>query len=89
MTLPRGLRGSLTAAARLPQGQYKEKLASMGADGFMLSRMEAEDLEDVVPDKAHRLKIVEAAKEAMISNPTAKSGARQDYGRVLGHDRDD
>ena len=50
---------------------------------------EAEDLEDVVPDKAHRLKIVEAAKEAMISNPTAKSGARQDYGRVLGHDRDD
>ena len=35
----------LTAAACLPQGQYKEKLANMGADGFMLSRMEAEDLE--------------------------------------------
>ena len=76
----------LAATVSLPQ--YREKLAAMGADGFMLSRMEPEDLEDAVPNKADRLAIVSAAKEELAKGQK-KSGARQNYGKVLGHDRDD
>ena len=76
----------LAVTVQLPQ--YREKLTAMGADGFMLSRMEPEDLEDVVPSKADRLAIVSAAKELAACGPK-RSGARQNYGKVLGHDRDD
>lgn len=70
-------------------GQYREKLASMGVDGFMISRMKPEDLEDAVPLKADRLIIVNAAKEELATNGAPQTGARTDYGKILGHDRDD
>lgn len=70
-------------------GQYRQKLAAMGVDGFMVSRMKPEDLEDVVPVKTDRLAIVNAAKEELKKNGPAQTGARTDYGKVLGHDRDD
>ena len=70
-------------------GQYRVSLANMGVDGFVLSRMEPEDLEDAVPSKADRLAIVNAAKQELEKNGPKRSGARQDYGKVLGHDRDD
>ena len=77
----------LETTVKLPQ--YREKLAAMGADGFMLSRMEVEDLEDCVPNREDRLAIVTAAKEELAANGPKRSGARQNYGKVLGHDRDD
>ena len=70
-------------------GHYREKLASMGVDGFMISRMKPEDLEDAVPIKTDRLTIVNAAKEELATNGALPTGARTDYGKILGHDRDD
>ena len=37
------------------------------------------------PDAA----IIKAAQAVMKQNPQATSGARSNYGKVLGHDRDD
>jgi hypothetical protein len=67
-------------------GQYRQNLVGMGADGFMLSRMEAEDLEDAIHSKEHCLAIVAAAKAEADKIPKTRP---RNYGKVLGHDRDD